>query len=124
MPNQVWKEVETVVGKGHSLCDEGVFGHPVTDLDHALPPVGAEAARSPSRRRRQCATCFTNRSSILARELKGHEERALQALRLAHPEEYAEYLRREQLEAEEMTEKSWDWHMAGKCRKRDDDDRQ
>lgn len=110
------------MGKGDSSRDEEVFGRPIVDLDHTLPRPEAGTARLSARPRRQCATCFTNRSSILTRELKGHEERALRALRRAHPEEYEEHLRREQIAAEEAATKSWNQHTAGECQKHDDDD--
>lgn len=85
---------------------------PVVDLDRLAGPP--EGLRKP---RRQCAYCYTNRSSIAQWALKDSEDRALQALRRAHPEEYAELLQRERDAAENVTAQAWELHAANKCAK-------
>lgn len=89
---------------------------PIIDLDS---PAGAaaESVAIPQRRhqRRQCPHCFTNRSVIFHGELNGCEDRALQALRRAHPEEYDDYLRYEQDTAEAAAAKLWEFHLADQC---------
>lgn len=91
----------------------------VVDLDHVAPPRAPEAdnagAAPRSRPRRQCPYCFTNRSSIFYWESKGCEDRALQALRLAHPEEFDEFLQREREAADAATAKAWERHLANQC---------
>lgn len=88
----------------------------IVDLDRAAGAVKSQSVRAKSRRaRRQCEFCFTNRSSIRERENRGCEERALQALRLAHPQEYDELLQREREAAEAVTEQAWVLHLEKKC---------
>ncbi|CAN5876689.1 hypothetical protein BH09ACT7_BH09ACT7_54440 [soil metagenome] len=89
----------------------------VVDLDRVVSPKAARGAAPRRRPRRQCPYCFTNRSSILHEELKGCEDRALQALRRAHPEEYDDYLQRERDAAESATAERWEQHMANQCRR-------
>lgn len=95
---------------------------PIEDLDRppgATTRGGAAAAddvvEPRYRQRRQCPHCFANRSVIIHGELKGCEDRALQALRRAHPEEYDEYLRREERAAETAAATLWEYHLADKC---------
>lgn len=100
------------------ITHDGPMGEmPIEDLDR--PPGattgGAAAPRPRSPQRRQCPYCFTNRSVIIHGELKGCEDRALQALRRAHPEEYDEYLRREQQAAEAAAATLWEYHLADQC---------
>lgn len=91
-------------------------GKRVVDLDRPLRPSKVEPPPTPRRRpRRQCAHCFTNRISILQWALKGCEDRALHALRVAHPEEYEELLQRERDAAEAATAQSWELHLDHKC---------
>lgn len=98
-----------------------LHGIPVVDLDRPpRPPKGRprddEQNAAPRRRpRRQCEFCFTNRISILQWTLKDCEDRALHALRLAHPEEYDELVQREREAAEAKTEESWQLHLLNKC---------
>ena len=90
-------------------------GKAVVDLDRPpRPPKVDHTVAGRWRPRRQCAYCFTNRSSILQRALKGCEDRALQALRRAHPDEYDDLLQRERDAAEAATEESWEQHLANK----------
>lgn len=90
---------------------------PITDLDrpHADAAAAASVAVPRYRQRRQCPNCFTNRSVIFHGELKGCEDRALDALRRAHPEEYDDYLRHEQQAAEAAAAKLWEYHLADQC---------
>lgn len=91
-------------------------GVPVVDLDQApRPPKKNRIAAAGRRARRQCAYCFTNRVSILRWALTGCEDRALQALRRAHPDEYEDLLQRERDAAEAVTAQSWELHQAHKC---------
>lgn len=83
---------------------------PVVDLDRLEP--SPEGPRKP---RRQCAYCFTNRSSIAQWALKDSEDRALQALRQAHPQEYEEFVARERAAAELVTAQAWELHAVNKC---------
>lgn len=88
----------------------------VVDLDQ----LSAASADLPSRARRprkQCAYCFENKSSILRRRLSGCEDRALERLRRAHPDEYNDYLQQEGNAAKEATEEAWEQHLAGHCKK-------
>lgn len=87
------------------------------DLDRTvrLPKAAPTVAVRRRRPRRQCAYCFTNRISILHWALKGCEDRALQALRRAHADEYDELLERERVAAEAVTATSWEHHLANKC---------
>lgn len=88
-------------------CD----GTEVVDLDRTPRAVKTQPIRAPRRRpRRQCEFCFTNRSSILQWESRDCEKRALQALRLAHPQEYDDLLQREQEAADAVTERAWQLH--------------
>ena len=89
---------------------------PVTDLDGpAVAAADSVAVPRARQQRRQCPHCFTNRSGIFHGELNGCEDRALQALRRAHPEEYDDYLRREQNTAEATAAKLWEYHLADQC---------
>ncbi len=100
------------------ITHDGPMGEmPIEDLDRPPggAPGGAAAPTSRSAQRRQCPYCFTNRSVIIYGELKGCEDRALQALRRAHPEEYDEYLRREQQAAETAAATLWEYHLADQC---------
>lgn len=95
---------------------KNVDGIEVVDLDRAPRAVRIQPA--PAKRwrpRRQCEFCFVNRSSILQWESRGCEDRALQALRLAHPQEYDELLQREREAADAVTELAWQLHLANKC---------
>lgn len=100
-----------------------LHGMKVVDLDRApRPPKGRPSEIEPSeasrrRPRRQCQFCFTNRSSILQWMQRDCEERALHALRLAHPEEFDELVQRERDAAEIKTEQSWQLHLANKCKR-------
>lgn len=87
----------------------------VVDLDRGRPPKVDRTAAAPRRSRRQCAYCFTNRSSILQWALKDCENRALQALRHAHPDEYADFLQRERDTAAAVTAQSWELHLDNEC---------
>ncbi|SLH41979.1 hypothetical protein [Mycobacteroides abscessus] len=92
-----------------------LFDESPVDLDK-LGQTEADHASAPrSRPRRQCPHCYTNRSSILLEQTKGSVDRALQALRHAHPEEYDEYLQKEQAAAYTATEQAWEQHMAKRC---------
>lgn len=82
------------------------------DLDH-VPPSDTPRARRP---RKQCAYCYENKSSILRRRLAGCEDRALERLRRAHPDEYNDYLQQEGQAAKEATEEAWEKHLAGHCK--------
>ncbi len=100
------------------ITHDGPMGEmPIEDLDRPPggAPGGAAAPRPRSAQRRQCPYCFTNRSVIIHGELKGCEARALQALRRAHPEEYDDYLRREQQAAETAAATLWEYHLADQC---------
>lgn len=90
---------------------------PVTDLDRPLPDAAAAASVAGPRYRqlRQCPHCFINRSVITHGELKGCEDRAMEALRRAHSEEYHDYLRYEQQAAEAAAAKLWEYHLADQC---------
>ncbi len=89
---------------------------PVTDLDRPADAAADSVAVPRTRQqRRQCPHCFTNRSVIFHGELKGCEDRALQALRRAHPEEYDDYLRHEQNTAEAAAATLWEYHLADQC---------
>jgi hypothetical protein len=91
-------------------------GVEVVDLDRAPQAVKSQPAPAKRRRpRRQCEFCFTNRSSILQWEGRGCEERALRALRRAHPQEYDDLLQREREAADAVTERAWQLHLANKC---------
>lgn len=92
-------------------------GKSVVDLYRAprRPKVDRTVAAARRRPRRQCAYCFTNRSSILQWALNGCEDRALQALRRAYPDEYADLLQHERAAAEAATAESWEQHLANKC---------
>lgn len=89
--------------------------HCIVDLDDAVPAPQAAVDTARRRPRRQCPHCFTNRSSILSRELNGCEDRALQALRRAHPEDYDDYLQRERDAAQAATDAAWEQHMTPQC---------
>lgn len=89
---------------------------PIVELDRPAAAVAESVAvPQPRHRRRQCPHCFTNRSVIVHAELKGCEDRALQALRRAHPEEYDDHLRHEQNTAEAAAAKLWEYHLADQC---------
>lgn len=90
---------------------------PVVDLDTpAPPPPPPQPAPAPrSRPRRQCPYCYTNRSTIHYWALKGIEDRALQALRRAHPDEYDEYLQHERDTAYAAATEDWQRHLAHDC---------
>lgn len=91
-------------------------GVEVVDLDRAPRTVKSQPALASRRRpRRQCEFCSANRSSILRWEARSCEERALRALRLAHPQEYDELLQREREAADAVTERAWQLHLANKC---------
>lgn len=93
-----------------------LHGKDVVDLDRAPRPPKVDPAVAAQRRpRRQCAYCFTNRSSILQWALNDCEDRALQALRRAHPDEYESFVQRERAAAEAATAESWELHLANKC---------
>ena len=95
---------------------EDLSGTAVVDLDRAPRPSKVDgAAAGRGRRRRQCAFCFTNRTSIIQWALKGCENRALQALRRAHPDEFDELIHGERAAAEARTAESWELHLANKC---------
>lgn len=96
---------------------DGPMGEiPIIDLDLPVVSAAADGVDVPRhRQRRQCPHCFTNRSVIFHGELKGCEDRALQALRRAHPEEYDEYLRGEQEAAETEAATLWELHLVGQC---------
>ena len=91
----------------------------IVDLDAVVtpPPAVADSSRptARSRPRRQCPYCFANKSAIFSWESNGCEDRALQALRLAHPDEFDEYLRREREAADVASAESWDRHLANQC---------
>lgn len=89
---------------------------PITDLDRPHADAAAASLAVPRfRQRRQCPHCFVNRSVIFHGELKGCEDRALEALRRAHPEEFDDYLRYEQQAAEAAATTLWDYHLADQC---------
>lgn len=89
---------------------------PITDLDGpAVAAADIAAVPRPRHQRRQCPHCFINRSVVFQGELKGCEDRALQALRRAHPEEYDDYLRYEQDTAEAAAATLWEYHLADQC---------
>lgn len=96
-------------------------GHLVVDLDRAArpqrPPKTDPTPAPRNRPRGQCPYCFTNRIGIAQWALKGCEDRALQALRLAHPDEYDELLQRERQAADDATAQSWELHLANKCKR-------
>lgn len=99
------------------MTSTGRRQQPVVDLDSPPPPPQPAPAPAPrSRPRRQCAYCYTNRSSIHQWALKGIEDRALQALRRAHPEEYDEYLQRERDDAYAAATADWQRHLAHDCK--------
>ncbi len=91
-------------------------GVEVVDLDSPTRPGSTRSASAKRRKpRRRCAFCFTNRISILQWERRDCEDRALLALRLAHPDEYDELLQREHQLADAVTERAWQLHLAKKC---------
>lgn len=94
-----------------------INGIEAVDLDRP-PRTAVTGSATPAKRwkqRRQCEFCSTNRVSILQWERRGCEERALQALRLAHPDEYEELLQHEHAVADDVTERAWQLHLAKKC---------
>jgi len=96
-------------------------GHKVVDLDHPAHPARtpkSDPAPAPrSGPRRQCPYCFTNRIGIAQWAQQGCEDRALQALRRAHPDEDDELVHRERETAEAATVESWELHMANQCKR-------
>lgn len=98
------------------ITHDGPMGEiPIEDLDRP-PTIAPDSVAAPKQRqRRQCPHCFVNRSVVVHGELKGCEDRALQALRRAHPEEYDDYLRYEQQAAEAVAAKLWEYHLADQC---------
>lgn len=95
-------------------------GHSVVDLDSPVRPRTPKSEPIPppaqSRPRRQCAYCFTNRGAIMLWALQGIEDRALQALGRAHPEEFEELLEGERQAAQAATAHSWELHLNHKCK--------